>query len=166
MRKFPQANFFPRMVATVGFVGYSPLAPGTMGSLAAALVFLLFPSYLSTWFWIAALVLLCLAAVWSAQQMADWAAQRTAPGKIDPQEVVIDEVMGMAVTLAFLPLSLKTIGIGLLLFRIFDIMKPFPARRSEKLPGGWGIVMDDVIAGVYANVGVRIILSFWPSIRS
>ena len=103
-------------------------------------------------------------AVWSAQQSAHSAAQRPDSGKVDPQEVVIDEVMGMAVTLAFLPLSLKTIGSGFLLFRIFDIAKPFPARRSEKLPGGWGIVMDDVIAGIYANVGLRIILSFWPSI--
>jgi phosphatidylglycerophosphatase A len=150
-------------VATVGFIGYSPLAPGTLGSLAAALVFLLFPAYLSTWLWIAGLVLLFVVAVWSAQQMADAAAQRTASGKVDPQEVVIDEVMGMAVTLAFLPLSLLAISIGFLLFRIFDIIKPFPARRSEKLPGGWGIVMDDVIAGIYANIGLRIILSFWKT---
>jgi phosphatidylglycerophosphatase A len=153
-------------VATVGFIGYSPLAPGTLGSLAAALVFLLFPSYLSTWFWIVGLALLLAVAVWSAQQMADAAVQRAAPGKVDPQEVVIDEVMGMAMSLAFLPLSLQTIGIGFLLFRFFDIVKPFPARRSEKLPGGWGIVMDDVVAGIYANVGVRIILSFWPLLRS
>ncbi len=166
MRPSFQANLLPRLIATVGFIGYSPLAPGTLGSLAAALVFLLFPSYLSRWFWIAVLAFLFVVAVWSAQQMADSAAQRAASGKVDPQEVVIDEVMGMAVTLAFLPLSLQTIGIGFLLFRIFDIAKPFPARRSEKLPGGWGIVMDDVIAGIYANVGLRIILSFWPSIWS
>ncbi len=163
MRSSPQANFLPRMVATVGFIGYSPLAPGTLGSLAAALVFLLFPPYISAWFWLAGLALLFIVAVWSAQQMADLAAQRASSGKIDPQEVVIDEVMGMAVTLAFLPLSMKTIGIGLLLFRVFDIIKPFPARRSEKLPGGWGIVMDDVVAGIYANVVLRIILNFWPS---
>lgn len=85
---------------------------------------------------------------------------RAESGKVDPREVVIDEVMGMVVTLAFLPLNPKTIGIGFLLFRIFDIIKPFPVRRSEKLPGGWGIVMDDVIAGIYANVGLRLILRF------
>jgi phosphatidylglycerophosphatase A len=163
MRPSLQANLLPRLIATVGFIGYSPLAPGTLGSLAAVLVFLLFPSYLSTWFWMAGLALLFVVAVWSAQQIADWAAPSAASGKVDPQEVVIDEVMGMAVTLAFLPLSLKTVGIGFLLFRIFDIIKPFPARRSEKLPGGWGIVMDDVIAGIYANVGLRIVLSFWKT---
>jgi phosphatidylglycerophosphatase A len=162
MRNSPQANFLPRLVATVGFVGYSPLAPGTMGSLAAALVFFFFPAYLSAWSFSLGLAILFIVSVWSAQKMFD-AARQSKAGKVDPQEVVIDEVMGMTVTLAFLPLSLKTIGIGFLLFRIFDIIKPFPARRSEKLPGGWGIVMDDVVAGVYANVGLRIILSFWPS---
>jgi phosphatidylglycerophosphatase A len=114
----------------------------------------------------AGLALLFVVAVWSAQQMAEAAARHAASGKVDPQEVVIDEVLGMAVTLAFLPLSLQTIGIGFLLFRFFDIVKPFPARRSEKLPGGWGIVMDDVVAGIYANVGERIVLSFWPLLRS
>jgi len=98
-------------------------------------------------------------AVWSAEQMA--AALRTEPGKIDPQEVVIDEVMGMAVALAFMPLNLKSVGFGFLLFRFFDVTKPFPARRSEKLPGGWGIVMDDVVAGIYANVSLRIIMNFF-----
>jgi phosphatidylglycerophosphatase A len=58
------------------------------------------------------------------------------------------------------PLNLKTIGLGFLLFRIFDVTKPFPARRAEKLPGGWGIVMDDVVAGVYANVVLRVILGY------
>lgn len=162
MRNSPQANFLPRVVATVGFLGYSPLAPGTMGSMAAALVFFIFPPYLSAWSFSLGLTVLFVVSVWSAQKMVE-AARQSQAGKVDPQEVVIDEVMGMAVTLAFMPLSLRTIGIGFLLFRIFDIIKPFPARRSEKLPGGWGVVMDDVVAGIYANVGLRIVLSFWPS---
>ena len=154
----PQASFFPRMIATVGFLGYSPVAPGTMGSLAAALVFFLLPSYLSVWPFALGLLLLLVISVWAAHQMA--APKSAAAGKIDPQEVVIDEVMGMAVTLAFVPLDLKIIGLGFLLFRLFDVTKPFPARRMEKLPGGWGIVMDDVVAGIYANVVLRIILRF------
>jgi phosphatidylglycerophosphatase A len=147
------------MIATVGFIGYSPVAPGTMGSLAAALVFFLIPPYFSSWLFATGLLMLFALAVWSAQRMA--ASQRPASGKVDPQEVVIDEVMGMAVTLAFVPLHFKTIGLGFLLFRIFDVLKPFPARQSEKLPGGWGIVMDDVIAGIYANVGLQIIVIFF-----
>ncbi len=158
MRNSPQAKFLPRVVATVGFIGYSPLAPGTMGSLAAALVFFLFPPYLSAWTFSFGLAILFIVSIWSAQKMVEAALRQSKAGKVDPQEVVIDEVMGMAVTLAFLPLSLQTIGIGFLLFRIFDIIKPFPARRSEQLPGGWGIVMDDMVAGIYANVMLRIIL--------
>jgi len=159
MKQSPHVHFLPRMIATVGSIGYSPLAPGTMGSLAIALVFLLLPPYLSIWPQVVGLLILFALAVWSAQAMAAAHEQATS-GKIDPQEVVIDEVMGMAVTLAFVPLNFKTIGLGFLLFRIFDVAKPFPVRRFEKLPGGWGIVMDDVMAGIYANVGLRIILNF------
>jgi phosphatidylglycerophosphatase A len=158
MKQSFQAHFFPQVIATVGFIGYSPFAPGTMGSLAAALVFLLFPPYLSPWLVGSGLLILLAIAVWSSRRMAVF--DKAQSGKVDPQEVVIDEVMGMAVTLAFVPLNLKTISLGLLLFRIFDVTKPFPARRFEKLPGGWGIVMDDVVAGIYANVVVRVILRF------
>lgn len=76
----------------------------------------------------------------------------------DPSEVVIDEVVGMMVTLAYLPWSFISIGLGFLLFRVFDIIKPPPARQLERLPGGWGIVMDDVVAGIYANLALRLIL--------
>jgi len=159
MKSSAHAPFFPRLIATVGFIGYSPLAPGTMGSLVIALVFFLLPPYLPMWPQIIGLLVLFAIAVWSAQAVAD-AQRHVTSGKIDPQEIVIDEVMGMAVTLAFVPLNWKTIGLGFLLFRLFDVTKPFPVRRFEKLPGGWGIVMDDVMAGVYANVGLRVILTF------
>jgi phosphatidylglycerophosphatase A len=158
------AHFLPRLIATVGFIGYTPLAPGTMGSLVIALVFLLLPPYLPIWPQVIGLLMLFAVAVWSAQKMAD-AHRQVASGKIDPQEVVIDEAIGMAVTLAFLPLNFKTIGLGLLLFRIFDVTKPFPVRRFEKLPGGWGIVMDDVMAGVYANLSLQIIAKFLLTIN-
>jgi phosphatidylglycerophosphatase A len=139
-----------------------------MGSLVAVLAFLLLPPYLSTSAFLLGLAALFAIAVWSAQQVvapdSSWwlphKAKRAASGNSDPSEVVIDEVMGMAVTLAFMPLTAKAIWIGFFLFRLFDILKPFPARHSENLPGGWGIVMDDVVAGIYANVSLRIILSF------
>jgi phosphatidylglycerophosphatase A len=166
MTRLPREKLWPQLVATVGFLGYFPLAPGTMGSLAAALVFLLLPSYLSIPASLVGLMGLFVLAVWSAQQMVapdnSWwlphKARRADSGRDDPSEVVIDEVVGMAVTLAFLPLTAKAIWIGFILFRVLDIVKPFPARRSENLPGGWGIVMDDVIAGIYANLILRVIL--------
>jgi phosphatidylglycerophosphatase A len=169
MIPWDRRNFLPRLVATACFVGCFPLAPGTMGSLVAVLAFLLLPPYLSTSAFLLGLAALFAIAVWSAQQVvapdSSWwlphKAKRAASGNSDPSEVVIDEVMGMAVTLAFVPLHFKTIGLGFLLFRIFDVLKPFPARQSEKLPGGWGIVMDDVVAGIYANVSLQIIVIFF-----
>jgi phosphatidylglycerophosphatase A len=168
MIRLTQQNFLSRVVATVGFIGYFPLAPGTIASLVAVLVFFLLPPYLSIAAYLIGLVGLFALSVWAAQQMVapdGWwwlphKAKRAERGRTDPSEVVIDEVMGMAVTLAFMPLTAKTIWIGFFLFRLFDIIKPFPARRAEQLPGGWGIVMDDVVAGIYANVLWRIILKF------
>ena len=100
------------------------------------------------------LLALFLTAVWSAAAVAE------ADHRHDPPHVVIDEAMGMAVSVAFLPWTFATIVAGFVFFRLFDITKPFPARRSEKLPGGWGIVMDDVVAGIYANVVLRILLAY------
>ena len=100
------------------------------------------------------LIALFFLAVWSAEAVAK------AENQHDPAHVVIDEVMGVAVSLAFVPWTLYTIAAGFVLFRVFDITKPFPARRSEKLPGGWGIVMDDVVAGIYANIVLRFLLAY------
>ena len=74
----------------------------------------------------------------------------------DPRRVVIDEGMGFLVTVAFLPHGLRTAVVGFLLFRLLDIVKPVPIRRLERLPGGWGIVADDVMAGLYGNAIIRI----------
>ena len=97
------------------------------------------------------MIALTVVAVWAAGKIAD----QQHP---DPSEVVIDEVVGMMVTLAYLPWSFVSIGLGFLLFRVFDILKPPPARQLESLPGGWGIVIDDVVAGVYANLALRLVL--------
>lgn len=144
-----------RVIATVGGLGYAPVAPGTFGSLAAVLAFLCFPPYLPPFWFTAALLALALIAVWAAQRLA------TAGNNSDPSEVIIDEVIGMAVTLAFLPLNAVTIWAGFALFRLFDIVKPYPVRQVEKLHGGWGIVLDDALAGVYANLVLRVGIYFW-----
>ncbi len=98
--------------------------------------------------------------------VAIWASDRTSKllGKDDPEEVVIDEVAGLLLTTFLLPASWSAICLGFILFRAFDIIKPFPAGQSEKLPGGLGIVMDDLVAGVYAYAAMRIIL--WTGIIS
>jgi phosphatidylglycerophosphatase A len=93
-----------------------------------------------------------------------WAAGRLARhlGIEDPSVVVIDEVLGMFVSLLGLPFDPVVAVVGFVLFRIFDIVKPYPARALEHLPGGLGIMADDVAAGVYANLVLRIGFLVWP----
>ncbi|WP_293300278.1 phosphatidylglycerophosphatase A [Pedobacter sp. UBA4863] len=78
----------------------------------------------------------------------------------DHNRVVIDEVAGMCITLLFVPVEIKYIIAGLVLFRFFDILKPLGIRRLEKWPGGWGVMADDVLAGIYANIVLQIIIFF------
>lgn len=143
-------------VSTAAGVGYFPIAPGTAGSAAGLLVF-----------WaVRALGLPAaeLAAIAVVLAGGAWAATITerATGVTDPGIVVIDEVLGMLVTLAWLPLGPATALAGFLLFRVFDVIKPFPARRLERVHGGWGIMLDDLAAGVYAHVALRALLVFFP----
>jgi phosphatidylglycerophosphatase A len=83
-------------------------------------------------------------------------------GLEDPGIVVIDEVAGMWVSLLFLPLTPVTAVAAFVIFRIFDVVKPFPARRLEDLPGGYGIMCDDLMAGAYANLVLRGLIALWP----
>ena len=129
--------------------GYSPVIPGTAGSFTAVLLFLLIPDL-----FIVQLFLICLVyftGVWASKIIeAD-------QGK-DPGIVVIDEIAGQWIALLFLPLSMKAVLTAFILFRVFDIWKPFPVNYMEKLPHGWGIMTDDVIAGIYANLSAQIVL--------
>lgn len=78
----------------------------------------------------------------------------------DHNRVVIDEVAGMCITLLFIPIKIKYIIAGLVLFRFFDIVKPLGIRKLEKLPGGWGVMADDVLAGIYANLLLQAVIFF------
>lgn len=91
-----------------------------------------------------------------------WAADVTekAARREDPGFIVADEVSGYLVTMAFAPVSVTSVVLGFFLFRLFDITKPPPARRFERLHGGMGIVMDDVAAGVYANVVLQVVVRY------
>ena len=97
-----------------------------------------------------AVALICAIGVWAANRVE-------ADSKIvDPSFVVIDEVAGQLITLFLIPFSWIYLLAGFLLFRAFDILKPFPARRAEELPGGWGIMLDDIFAGIYANLFLQL----------
>jgi len=138
----------------VGFgSGYSPLVPGTTGTLAAIPVHILL-----VWAFPSAFPLLALAFIPLAILAAE-VGGRQLPGK-DPRPVVVDEWAGYFVTVAFHPLSWQVVLLGFLVFRLFDIVKPFPARRLENLPGGTGIVLDDIMAGVYGNLLLWLVLPY------
>ena len=132
--------------------GLVPLAPGTFGTLTAVpLVVALW--YLDSLFAGLLLLFIILLAVWSA------GLSERILGRIDPPEVVIDEVAGFAVAVFLLPASWLVLFLGFALFRLFDIFKPFPIGLLEKrVKGGIGIVLDDLLAGIYANFGIRFML--------
>jgi len=144
-------------IATCFGMGYCPVAPGTAGSaVGLALVAAAELMPLSrTWLRVlltGALLSILVVGVWAAAE-----AERHF-GRPDPRQVVIDEVAGQMLTLLAWPdSSWKGLLAGFVLFRFFDIVKPFPARRAERLGGGWGIMMDDVAAGVYGFAALCVI---------
>ena len=143
-------------IATVGYCGYFPIAPGTVGSAAGLLFYLLV-----WWSQSAAVEALLIATVFAVGIWAGTTAERYFGG-IDPGPIVIDEVLGMLITLAFMPVGLYTALAGFVLFRIFDVIKPFPARRLESLHGGLGVMSDDAMAAVYANLTLRAVVYVLP----
>ena len=138
-----------KLIATLFFTGYAPLAPATVGSALVAVIYFFFFSSLEVVEWLIVLTAIFFVGVYTAHGMErEW-------GK-DPGRVVIDEAVGYLVTVALLPHSLGLAIAGFFVFRILDIAKPLPARQLESLPGGWGIVVDDVVAGIYGNLLLRI----------
>lgn len=140
-------------VLATGFgSGYSPFAPGTAGS-AVGLLFVWGMSYLSLpWQLAAVLVVTALSMI-----AADIVARST--GLKDPGLIVADEIAGMMVTMIAIPLSATSLALGFILFRVMDVVKPPPARQFENFKGGIGIVADDLMAGVYAHLALRGILT-------
>ena len=137
--------------STLFGIGYFPIAPGTAASLVAALIFWITP--LSTSLWILLCLLLFFTGIWAANLVeAD-------KGK-DPGIIVIDELVGQWIALLFLPKTWIIIVIAFGLFRVFDIVKPFPARKFETAKGGLGVMSDDVIAGIYTNIIIQVYLYF------
>ena len=147
-------------LATFGYVGFAPVAPGTVGSAAALIVFLPVRLLLAAPPWAELLIALALSAagVWSATVAAQ------ALGTEDPGPVVIDEVAGMLVSLLWLPFSWPLVVAAFVAFRVFDVLKPWPANRLEHLHGGVGIVADDLMAGVYANLLLQFVIWWRPGL--
>ena len=137
-------------------MGLIPFAPGTMGTLSGIPVFILF-SLCGLWGYLGLLVLLVLGAVYISSRA------ETIYGRHDDRRIVIDETAGFAVTMIGMPVSPAAIILGFLLFRFFDILKPWPCSAIDRLvQGGVGVVMDDIAAGIYALITLEVIAYFWP----
>jgi phosphatidylglycerophosphatase A len=143
-------RIFVLALATGGGSGYAPVASGTVGS-AVGLALWLALARLSPAGYALACVGVVLVGIWAAGRA------EILLGRHDDGRITIDEIAGMLVSLAWLPARPEVAGLGFVLFRIFDIWKPFPARRAEGLPGGLGVMADDLVAGAYANLGGQLV---------
>lgn len=143
-----------KLIATFFGIGYVGKGGGTVAAAALCIIWIVIPAGDLTNHWqIFITALVCVAGVWSGNAVdAIW-------GK-DSSKVVIDEVAGMMITLLFLPITLKYVATGLVLFRFFDISKPLFIRKMELLPKGWGVMADDVLAGIYAHILLAIIVAY------
>lgn len=153
VRELPSVDKISALIATFLGVGKSPKAPGTMGTLAtiplAALLIWAGPAYMMGF-----ILLFTPVAVWAADRYS------TALGADDPQEIVIDEVLGFLITMTWLPMTWQAFLAGFLLFRLLDIMKPFPiGYLDKKLSGGFGVMADDIAAGILANIVLQMLYS-------
>ncbi len=140
-------------MATVGGIGLLPGAPGTAGSLVGVALWwvtTLLPAPVTVWVQAGLLAVILAVGVWSSARV------EKASGKCDPPQIVIDEVAGMLITFLAAPFSWPVAVAGFVLFRFFDIVKPFPINRLQRLKGGWGVMADDVAAGVASALLLRV----------
>jgi len=152
-------KFIYKLFATALGSGYSPFAPGTAGAIVGCISLWLFESYnlISTTttplFFIGLIVGTIILGIIATNQLEEeWGE--------DPSKVVIDEVIGMWITMMFIPFTWLNVLIGFTLFRFFDIAKPMGIRKLEEIGGGIGVMADDMLAGIYANIVLQIIIYF------
>jgi len=145
-------KFFAKAFSTVFGAGFFPVAPGTFASFLTAL---LYKYLLNRWnpAWLGALIVLVF--LFGVATAGVYAKEL---GRKDPRPIVIDEVCGQMITYVLVPGLWVNVAVGFFLFRAFDVIKPYPIRKLENLPRGWGIMVDDVLAGVYSAALLRIFL--------
>lgn len=142
-------------IATSGGIGYLPLAPGTWAAGALAILwFFVCQKFPDTIIW--QVLLACLLFIGGVY----FSGKLISDKEKDPSYVVIDEVAGMAVTLLFIPLAWQNFVVGFILFRFFDILKPLGIKKMEKMRKGWGIMLDDILAGIYSNIALHLLIFY------
>jgi phosphatidylglycerophosphatase A len=143
-------------VCSFGYIGFFPVAPGTIGSAAGVAVYLAARHAALPYLELVIIVALAVAGTVLTRPCEEDLRC------VDPGPIVIDEVMGMLMTLFLIPVGSGGILLGFLLFRVLDVMKPFPARQLERLHGGFGVMADDAMAAIYANLLLRGAYYFAP----
>lgn len=143
-----------KTIASVGGIGYVGKGGGTIAAVVFCVIWLLLPANYSNNIWQIVITFFIIAlGIWSSNKVdALW-------GK-DSSKVVIDEVAGMAITLLYVPQHIEYMFAGLIAFRFFDIVKPLGIKKLESWPKGWGVMADDVLAGLYALIVVQLLLQF------
>lgn len=137
-------------IGTVGGAGFSPIAPGTAGSLVAVvLVYLLQPSPVVL---VTGIILFTVLGIWSSYHLEKMT------GKEDPGLIVVDELVGQWINLLWIPFHWKYFLVGFLLFRFFDIVKPWPVHQSQRFHNGVGVMLDDILAGIYGLIVLHILI--------
>lgn len=147
----PAPAWFVKIFASGLYSGYVPAASGTVGSFFALLLYYLIPPLSNSNFLLITSAITFIVGVQTSGIMEKFYGH-------DPAEVTIDEVVGMWVSLLFLPKNIFVAGFAFIIFRFFDILKPYPANRFDTMHGGFGIMMDDVISGIYANIVVQLLV--------
>jgi len=153
-------NKFSEYISTLFGIGYFPKAPGTAGTLFAAIVYFALPNQWFNSFQNSSLVLI---AIFVGSIISVFFISKAEEGLgHDNGKIVLDEFWGYFIAVLFLPKTLVVIAAAFVLFRIFDILKPEPVNILQKLPKGWGVMADDIMAGVYANVVLQIVIRLIP----
>jgi len=147
-----------RVIATALGAGYSPVAPGTCGAIVACLLYWFGGDFNTMSLGLIIVIAFVLGLITSTKLEAEYIAHVGSEKGHDPQFIVIDEFVGMMIALVALPKSILITILSFVLFRFFDIVKPFPIKQSQKLPSGWGIMMDDILAGLCSNIIVQLCL--------
>ncbi len=145
------------VVGSVFGIGFIPFAPGTFGSLAAALAYLFIPVLANPFVLLVLLAVVTAAGIWAGGLMERKFGE-------DPSATVVDELAGQWVALIAMPVAPVAVALSFLFFRLYDIVKPGPVDHLQRLPGGWGIMADDLLAGLLANLSVRLLVLLLPSL--
>lgn len=145
-------NFLIKFFATSGFVGFAPYAPGTFGTLVGVLIYLLFIKITQSQF-----IFLVFSIIYFIISIFISNRAEKLYGLKDCQRIVCDETSGFFFSILFIPCTIRNIIFAFLIFRIFDVVKPYPIRKLQNIRGGLGIMLDDLLSAIYTNIVLQII---------